>query len=153
MCNDWSIYYWYLSLRLRYTYELSSPPVSHDFFQFWSPSSKRENLLDTRHDWRPVLFLFFGIGLLKCHWKDYKSYCFLSPDVIKVFDEAWGEMKGDCVNYFRWTDLMITEGSPDVRSGGENLVNEDPWRVYTSLCRQIGHGKLWKRLSIVTKNS
>ncbi|XP_020622286.1 aflatoxin B1 aldehyde reductase member 2-like [Orbicella faveolata] len=25
----------------------------------------------------------------------------LHEDVVKVFDEAWGEMKGDCVNYFR----------------------------------------------------
>ena len=30
-----------------------------------------------------------------------KSYSFLSADVVKVFDEAWDEMKGDCVNYFR----------------------------------------------------
>lgn len=30
-----------------------------------------------------------------------KSYSFLSADVVKVFDEAWHEMKGDCVNYFR----------------------------------------------------
>lgn len=30
-----------------------------------------------------------------------KSYSLLSADVVKLFDEAWGEMKGDCVNYFR----------------------------------------------------
>lgn len=76
-----------------------------------------------------------------------KSYSLLSADVVKLFDEAWGEMKGDCVNYFRWTDLVITEGSSDV-----SFRVKSKRRSLKSLCRQIGRRK-WRRLGIVTKNS
>lgn len=28
--------------------------------------------------------------------------CSFSADVVKLFDEAWGEIEGDCPLYFRW---------------------------------------------------